>query len=162
VVRYGPNRVSINTATALHAIYSPKANVAKSSHYRVFTKFFPSWSTQTIIDTHTFHHRSKRRVLSEALTDRSLHRMEDPILAIIRRFCALLRERAASTAPAQDIAQLAAYLFFDVMGEICFGHNFEMLDKTEHRYIPDIVSDGARCLNTVSPAPAAPPAADVS
>lgn len=37
VFRYGPNRLSFNTHTALNAIYSVKANVRKADFYHMLT-----------------------------------------------------------------------------------------------------------------------------
>lgn len=49
IVRYGPSRVSINTATALHDIYNHKANVQKSSYYSIFSHYFKASSVLTAL-----------------------------------------------------------------------------------------------------------------
>lgn len=66
VVRYGPNRISINTAAGLKKVYGSKANTQKSrSFYNVFAHFFHSDSTLTIVDRAV--HGRKRRVMAQAL-----------------------------------------------------------------------------------------------
>ena len=50
----------------------------------------------------------------------------------------------------KDMAQLMGYLTFDVMGDICFGRNFETLISTQNRDLIGVISDGAQGLNTVS------------
>ena len=50
IVRYGPNQLSVNTATGLKSIYGFKANVQKSSWYSVFPPKEGAWSVWTCID----------------------------------------------------------------------------------------------------------------
>ena len=50
IVRYGPNQLSINTATGLKNIYGFKANVQKSTWYSVFPPAKGAWSVWTCIN----------------------------------------------------------------------------------------------------------------
>jgi hypothetical protein len=150
-VRYGPNRVSINSATALHAIYNPKANCRKSSHFAVFPKFFHSWSTQTIIDTEKHHHSQKRRAISQALHGSAAKDIERSMSRNIDKFCSNLAKEGNNIqwSPALNFADVTSYLSFDIMGEVCFGRTFDMISQEENRYILQVISDGAQALNTV-------------
>ncbi|KAF4634838.1 hypothetical protein G7Y89_g3252 [Cudoniella acicularis] len=152
-VRYGPNRVSINSATALKTIYSPKANCRKSSHFDVFPRFFHSWSTQTIIDTENFSHAQKRRVISQALHGIETKKViEDSLSKYADKFCSIIRNDCNGTtwSSAVNISKVTSCMSFDIMGEVCFGHTFEMLETDKNRYILEVVSNGAQCLNTAS------------
>lgn len=150
VVRYGPNRVSINSVTALKTIYNPKANCRKSSLFAVFPRFFNSWSTQTIIETEKFQHVSKRRAISQALHGKAIKHIEEAVVRNLQKLCSLLADASGNgwSSPF-NVAELTKYLSFDIMGEVCFGESFKMLDTTENRYIVNVLSDGAQCLNTV-------------
>jgi cytochrome P450 len=151
IVRYGPNRVSINSATALKTIYNPKANCRKSSHFAVFPRFFHSWSTQTIIDTETYNHSQKRRVISQALHGEALNGFEGSINSNLDKLCAtLINGDGSNWSPAFNMSEIMSYLSFDIMGDVCFGRSFGMIEHPENRYIIQVVSDGAQCLNTVS------------
>ncbi len=86
VVRYGPNRISSNTAVGLREIYGSKANTQKSSgFYNAFAHFFHSDSTLTIVDRAV--HGRKRRVMSQALSGNMVKAMEDHILKHVNVFC---------------------------------------------------------------------------
>ncbi|KAH6679289.1 cytochrome P450 [Halenospora varia] len=151
IVRYGPNRVSINTATALKTIYSSKSNSQKSSHFDVFPKFFHSWSTQTIIDVEKFEHAQKRRAISKALHGiESKKYIEDVLLKYAEKFCGNIRKECGEGwSKAFNVSKVTSYMSFDIMGEVCFGKAFEMMEREENRYLLEVVSDGAQCLNTL-------------
>jgi cytochrome P450 len=143
--------VSINSATALKTIYSPRANCRKSSHFAVFPRFFHSWSTQTIIDTETYNHSQKRRVMSQALHGEALNCFEESINSNLDKLCAtLINGDGSNWSPAFNMSEIMSYLSFDIMGDVCFGRSFGMIERPENRYILQVVSDGAQCLNTVS------------
>ncbi|TVY75627.1 Cytochrome P450 monooxygenase apf7 [Lachnellula suecica] len=150
IVRYGPNRVSINSATALRTIYSPKANCRKSSHFAVFPRFFHSWSTQTIVDTKKFNHSQKRRVISQALHGEAMKSINESIHRNLDRLCATLTDGDGSEwSAATNLSEILSYLSFDIMGDVCFGRSFKMIEDPENRYMIKVISDGAQCLNTL-------------
>ena len=124
----------------------------------VFPRFFKSWSTQTIIDTAQYRHAQKRKVLAYALSESSLEQVENSMLNSISRFCKLLHDEKQQDSKrpqepwsaARNLKEYTNYLSFDIMGQVCFGRSFDMLEKSENRYILNVLSDGAQCLNTVS------------
>lgn len=158
-MRYGPNRISINSNTALKTIYGSRANVQKSSNFLVFPRIFDNgWSTQTIIDTAQHSHGPKRKVLAHALSENSLAQVENNMLSSISKFCELIKNEKQQDAKrsqetwsaARDVSEYSSYLSFDIMGQVCFGKSFDTLEKSENRYILHVISDDAQCLNTVS------------
>ena len=156
-MRYGPNRVSICSNSALKMIYGPRANVQKSSNFNAFIWFFDGWSTQTMIDTAKYSHAQKRHVLAQALGEGALKAMEENVLQIVRQFSKLLKDQSQQDldlheldwSSSKDMATLASRLSFDVMNQVCFGHSSDTLEKEDDRYILDVLSDGVQCLNTV-------------
>ena len=149
IVRFGPNSLSFNTNTALKDIYGHKANVRKADFYLAFLATKDAFSTHSAIDRAA--HARKRRVLSHAFSDAAIKSMENHILAHIRQFCANLGEKAFSNyekngyewTTARNISDQANYMTFDVMGDLCFGKAFGMLERPDNRFAIDLISNAA-------------------
>lgn len=43
----------------------------------------------------------------------------------------------------QNMADWSNYLTFDVMGDLCFGKAFEMLEREENRHVIDLIGNAA-------------------
>lgn len=157
IVRFGPNSVSFNTATALKSIYGAKGNVRKGDFYSAFPVKKDAVSTHSAIDRSV--HARKRRVLSHAFSDAAIKSMENHILAHIRQFCSNLGgsnmgEKSLSnnvysektendwTTP-KNLTDQTNYMTFDVMGDLCFGKAFGMLERPDNRFAIDMVSNAA-------------------
>lgn len=151
VFRFGPNSISINSNTALKTIYGHKSNVKKSKFYSVFPPTKDTFNTHSSIDKAS--HARKRRVLSHAFSDGAIKSMEKYILANVRTFCSAigsnpqtLTEKAVTKdqwGAAQNMSDWCNYLTFDVMGDLCFGKAFEMLEHHENRHVIDLLGNAA-------------------
>ena len=151
IVRFGPNSVSFNSNTALKEIYGFKANVRKAKFYEAFWASKDAASTHSSIDKSI--HARKRRVLSQAFSDSAMKSMENHILAHIRQFCANLTGSSQSqTIPNHEqkgygapinVSDQANYLTFDIMGDLCFGKAFGMLESPENRFAIDMIGSAA-------------------
>ncbi|KAM0809260.1 putative Cytochrome P450-like protein [Seiridium cardinale] len=151
-VRFGPNRISVNTAEGLSKIYGIKANTKKASYYHVFNDVFKGDSSLTTIseDLHT----RKKRVVSSALSESSVRAMEDIVLRNIRKFVQHLGDSSHDQtaevkgwSSPKNMTDWADYLSFDIMGDICFSGSFHMLDKPDNRYVLDVLPKGVNGLN---------------
>ena len=151
VVRFGPNSISINSNTALKTIYGHKSNVKKSKFYSVFPPTKDTFNTHSSIDKAA--HARKRRVLSHAFSDGAIKSMEKYVLANVRTFCSALGSSSKSlsekgeskelwSAP-QNMSDWCNYLTFDVMGDLCFGKAFEMLEHPENRHVIELIGNAA-------------------
>jgi hypothetical protein len=156
-VRFGPNRIFVNTAEGLQKIYGSKANTTKSSYYNVFGEVFRGDSSLTTID-HQIHAK-KKRVVSSALSESSIRSMEKLVLRNIRVFCTALAEPSPDTpvnlvdgawGPPKNMTDWADYLSFDIMSDICFSSSSDMLRSGVNRYILKILPEGVNGLNVVS------------
>ncbi|KAK3695927.1 hypothetical protein LTR37_018282 [Vermiconidia calcicola] len=154
VVRFGPNSISFNTNSALKDIYGFKGNVRKGDFYSAFPATKNAYSTHSAINK--VDHARKRRVLSHAFSDTAIKSMENHILAHIRQFCANLGERGslsnysdASMKPGsgwtepKNISDQANYMTFDIMGDLCFGKAFGMLERPDNRFAIDLIGNAA-------------------
>ncbi|KAL8880501.1 MAG: hypothetical protein Q9198_002104 [Flavoplaca austrocitrina] len=153
IVRFGPNRLSSNTAEGLQKVYGTMCNTRKATFYNTFSYIFKGDSSNTIIDP--IKHGRKKRVVTQALSERSIAAMEEHILNNVRRFWRQMgsgcdvKSREGWSSP-KDMTKWAGYLTFDIMGAICFSHSFEMLDKEDNRYILDVLPRGVQGLNIVA------------
>ncbi|KAL9619185.1 MAG: hypothetical protein Q9160_006194 [Pyrenula sp. 1 TL-2023] len=159
IVRFGPNRISVNTAEGLQKIYGAKANTQKATYYHVFNDVFKGDSSLTTID-HSLHAK-KKRVVSTALAEKSVQDMEDLVLQNIRKFTEKLGESdeiaKSSTKDGiysglewsipKNMTDWCGYLSFDIMGDICFSGSFKMLESKENRYILKLLPEGVNGLN---------------
>ena len=152
IVRFGPNSVSFNTNTALKEIYGFKGNVRKGDFYSAFPATKDAFSTHSAIDRAA--HARKRRVLSHAFSDVAIKSMESHILDHVRRFCANLGQTGGSYSTvdeksksewtqAKNVSDQANYLTFDIMGDLCFGKAFGMLERPDNRFAIDLISNAA-------------------
>ena len=157
VVRYGSNRISINTAAGLRETYGSKAKTRKSSgFYNAFAHFFHSDSTLTIVDRAL--HGRRTRFMSQALAENMLRAMEDQCSKHVNVFCNCMigqtdgSETKAITdwSSARNMTTWPSRLTFDVMSDVAFGHMFEMLKSETNGYILDVLSDGVHGLDLVS------------
>ena len=145
-MRFGPNSLSFNTNTALKDIYGFRANVRKADFYNAFVH--PAPNTHNTRDKEI--HARKRRVLSHAFSDGSIKEAERYILENIRTFCGELGrndggggEKKGWSAP-QNMADWCNWLAMDILGDLCFGKAFHMLDRPDNRYAIELVGNAAR------------------
>lgn len=140
VVRFGPNSLSFNSNTALKEIYGFKSNVRKAEFYDAFVH--PAPNTHNARDKAL--HARKRRVLSHGFSDSAMKQMERYILANVRSFCDQIGTGASNEqkgwTPAKNMADWCNYLAMDILGDLCFGKAFHMLEKPDNRYALELVS----------------------
>lgn len=158
IIRFGPNSLSVNTATGLHSIYGFHSNVQKSRFYSAFPPTKDTFNTHSSIDKHA--HSRKRRVLSHAFSDTAVKAMERYILQNVRAFTDGLgggpkaSDEKKGWGVAQNMADWANYLTFDVMGDLCFGKAFGMLERADNRFAINLIGNAAhRHLIVGPPAP---------
>lgn len=87
--------------------------------------------------------------------------MEKYILANIRTFCSALAktstfvseepESKGEWGAPQNMADWCNYLTFDVMGDLCFGKAFEMLENPSNRHVIDLIGSAAHMHLIVGP-----------
>lgn len=139
-MRFGPNSVSFNSNTALKDIYGFKSNVRKAEFYDAFVH--PASNTHNTRDKAL--HARKRRVLSQAFSDGAVKEMERYILANVRSFCEQIGLGASDEKKgwtvAKNMADWCNYLAMDILGDLCFGKAFHMLEKPDNRYALELVS----------------------
>ncbi|GAQ42208.1 hypothetical protein AtubIFM55763_003598 [Aspergillus tubingensis] len=162
-VRYGPNRVSFRSATALADIYGSQANTQKSAVYSAFTHFFTVPASLTTIDRKA--HAFKRRVTSRALNPRAVQDLEELILQNVRALCTALtipadpyplknnedptteKDPSFSWGRTHDLTTTIKCLLSDIMGDVTFSRHWNMQSSPRNRHILSLMAQGTRGIN---------------
>lgn len=144
VVRWGPDSLSFNSATALKEVYGFRSNARKSAFYDAFVH--PAPNTHNCRDKEL--HARKRRVMAHAFSDGAIKEMERYILANIRTFCEQIGGGQASAdakgwTTAKCMSDWFGYLAMDILGDLCFGKAFHMLERDDNRFAIDLVGSAA-------------------
>ncbi|KAL2266815.1 hypothetical protein VTJ83DRAFT_6167 [Remersonia thermophila] len=146
VVRFGPNSLSFNSNTALKEIYGFRTNVRKAEFYDAFVH--PRPNTHNVRDKDV--HARKRRVLAHAFSDGAIKEVERYILANIRTFCEAIGDSGRQTpekkgwSSAKNMSDWLNWLTMDILGDLCFGKAFHMLDRPDNRYAVELVGVAAQ------------------
>ncbi|KAI1274542.1 cytochrome P450 [Xylaria sp. FL0933] len=118
-VRVGSNDLSIAHPKAVQAIYGLGSKCLKGDWYDLT---YPTMSLQTARDDNL--HSRWRRVWSGAFGERSLQDYEERMVQYRALLVKVIEDSAGSPI---DMTKLFSYYNYDVMGELAFGHSFDML-----------------------------------
>ena len=150
IVRFGPRRISIRSATALKDIYSVNANVKRSQVYASTAHFFggtPSSNTTPDMKEHAF----RRRVNVRALSPANIKGMEEQILKNVRYFCETLVDGDGHDwSSPHDMSKLVGYLVSDIMGDITFSKSFDVQRKPDNRDLLNSLPQAVAGIHLVS------------
>ncbi|KAI0487709.1 cytochrome P450 [Xylaria cf. heliscus] len=130
VVRVGPNRLVFNTATALKDIYQ-NDRITKASTYLVTTRN-NVFNVFSAIDNNL--HSQKRKIIGQALSDRSVRAFEPTIL---EKLDIALKHiwRASQESTPVDVTQMTRYLALDIIGQLSFGYDLDIQTKEDNRFM---------------------------
>ena len=153
--RYRPNGVLVCSPTGLQSIYGSKSNTVRSSWYQCFLR---NNESENILSARSkAAHSRKRRALNMAFTDKALRSAEPYALNHITRWFELIMQQSRCggsewTEPI-NMNEWSDHLFFDIMGELCFGKNFNLKEPEANPWkaIPDVIVSSTKVLNAVSP-----------
>ena len=137
-MRIAPNALSLNSPAALKEIYGFKSNVRKSDFYDAFVHPAPNTHNSRDRDVHA----RKRRVMAQGFGDAAVRGMEGWILGNVRVFCERVGEGAGEEgwSGVRNMSDWFSYLAMDVLGDLCYGKAFHMLEKEENRYALGLVA----------------------
>ncbi|GAA91337.1 cytochrome P450 monooxygenase [Aspergillus luchuensis IFO 4308] len=140
IVRFGPNSLSFNTSKAVSDIYAVRANVRKSDGYASMSpsRYTPNTLTAISKNIHTF----KRRILTQAFSDQNIKEMEGRIQQNISSFLDILATDSGSESEwssPKDISQICDWLAFDIITDLSYGNDLDMLNSPQMRWFPSVV-----------------------
>ncbi|KAL2814050.1 cytochrome P450 [Aspergillus granulosus] len=149
-IRYGPNRLLINSAPGHKSIYGHGANVQKSRAYEQISTIPGIHSSISTLDN--ARHKMLRRLLNQGLSDTSIRSMDAEMRSIASFFATAVGEKEdcfdLSQQPVNDgdewsvaknMARWCDFFTFDVMSRLVFGTSYNLLSNSENHYIIDCV-----------------------
>ncbi|CAG8974862.1 hypothetical protein HYALB_00000477 [Hymenoscyphus albidus] len=140
-VRYGPNRLMVNTSRGLHDVYGYGKNVRKSKSYLSMVPDKHAWSILTLIDKKT--HLERRKVMSKALSDTALKSFEPEMLNhmdVFHEQVAVAEDSEGWSAP-KNMSVLCMRLTFDIMCEFGFGQKTSLQTDRTLDFIPEVLKN---------------------
>ncbi|KAG6364817.1 hypothetical protein INS49_006421 [Diaporthe citri] len=149
-VRYAPNRLNVNTVSALRSIYAEGKPYTKSKNYTAL--LHQAANSLTVLDRKD--HGRRRRVIQAGLADSTVRDFYPDMFAIINRFCDRLLQTAEEEASdnstcgnlgqsdwtnPRNMADWCNWLTFDLMFSFIFTDKYNMLERQQYRYIPKVI-----------------------
>ncbi|KKF94626.1 Benzoate 4-monooxygenase [Ceratocystis platani] len=136
--------------TALKKIYGHNSNIAKSEFYNAFVHGAPNIHNTRNKEIHS----RKRRIISNAFSTASTKSMEPFVHNNIRKLCELVgpsqdssfrespvaSEKHSEWSAPQNMAKWFSYLTMDVLGDLCYGKSFDLLEKEDNRYSLELLA----------------------
>jgi hypothetical protein len=157
-VRYGPNRVSINSPEAARDLHDVKSNTFKSDAYGAFKTFFGAEMSLTTVDHKV--HGFRRRVNSAGLTPHAVRELEPHVTPHLDYFIKLLAEDAGTKTDGdkgwgngKNMANMFAFVIADIMGQCTFSQSWNTQKDEEKRQFVEQLPQGVAGIHLVSLAP---------
>lgn len=141
-----------NSPSTHHAIYSAKANVKKGKYYNVYPRNRNHLATWNVTDR--TQQVKKRRVLSNAFSERAVRSAEQFVIRHVDRWCELLIQGAGNSwSKPRNIARWSEFLVFDVLTDLCFGKSFGLKEPGENELkdIPNKIAANLALHHAVYP-----------
>ncbi|CAI7678679.1 unnamed protein product [Penicillium pancosmium] len=136
----------------MDAIYGVRANVIKSEGYSSLSasRHTPNTLTATDKSIHGF----KRRILTQVFSTEGIKSIEERLLVNVRDFTNLLGEKGnefgnvsnhfdseanKGWSETKNLAPMCDWVTFDVISDLCYGKDFDMLHTPSMRWFPSVV-----------------------
>jgi cytochrome P450 len=141
IVRISPSSLSFNMLEAFQAVQVDRnANVGRDEWYKSLDISSGAYSTQSCMDKQ--EHLFRRRVLSQAFSERALRDSEGFIRSNVQMFCDRVgkgAEKPGQWTPKVNLGNEATYFGFDFISDLTFGRAYGLMVKEEPRYIPSVL-----------------------
>ncbi|KAI0170438.1 cytochrome P450 [Pestalotiopsis sp. NC0098] len=132
-MRYGPNRLIFNSATALRDIYQ-NPRTTKSHLYLFSTNNGVPFIFNTLDRS---GHARKRKIIGPALSDRSM-RMFEPVLS--SQIDVFLKHLLTSGSKPVDVSERFRRLAMDIVVHLAYGYPLDLQIHDEHYFILQSIS----------------------
>lgn len=124
----------------------------KGLYYEVWPRNIDALTTWNSTNVHI--HGRKRRVLNYAFSDKALRSAEPFLIANTDRWCEIIADEITETgqgwSQSLNMADWVNYLVFDILGDLCFGHSFDMKEKdSEMKYVPHLMAEYVALMHPV-------------
>lgn len=95
-------------------------------------------------------HGTKRRLLSQAFSERALKDYEPRIVSLIRTWVNCIEDEVEKGTSSINIGKWGDYLVFDILGNLCFGKAFGVMTSAKDRPTVSLVSEATEGWYRVS------------
>ncbi|PYH47859.1 cytochrome P450 [Aspergillus saccharolyticus JOP 1030-1] len=139
IVRYGPATLSFNSATAMADIYGVRANVRKTDGYAALGLSRRNPNIVTAVDKGV--HGFKRRIMAQVFSEQNMRQIEGRLLDNISDFVSVLGSEADAArgwGPPKDVAHACTWLTFDIIADLCYGEDLNLLQSEDMRWFPSV------------------------
>ncbi|KAL6866836.1 cytochrome P450 [Trichoderma novae-zelandiae] len=133
-VRFGPNRLSINSAQASKDLHNVKGVTYKADAYASFKRFFGAEMSLTTVDhkEHTF----RRAVNQATLTPTAVKEFEDQVAP-------------HDGSSGKDMSYAVAFCLADIMGSVTFGRTWNAQRDPKYRHFIKDLPNGVAGIHLV-------------
>lgn len=128
----------VNTPAGIRDIYGVRAHskFLKSKHYDVMS--------HQVANTFTHRggkdHMRRRRIMSQGFSGQAQREYEPRIASHVDKFCrTVLPETDGGWSEPLDMSKWCNYLSFDIMADLIFGAQYDLLGTERFRYMPEVI-----------------------
>ncbi|KAL6796896.1 cytochrome P450 [Trichoderma sp. SZMC 28012] len=153
-VRFGPNRLSINSAKASRDLHDVNSNTFKADAYGSFKRFFGAEMSLTTVDHKA--HAFRRRVNMTAITPAAIKEFEDQVTPHLDEFISIIGEGAGAKSqgehgwsPGKDMSYAVAFCIADIMGSVTFGRTWNVQRDPKYRHFVKDLPNGVAGIHLV-------------
>ncbi|KAI1380115.1 cytochrome P450 [Hypoxylon crocopeplum] len=147
VVRQGPNKLVFNSAKALQDIYNNE-RIAKSHSYIATLSGAKTYNVWNAVDKQL--HRTRRRLIGEAVAERSMRRFEPIMAEQINIFLGKILDSsrdADSKNSAVNMTDQIKRLSFDIVCRLGFGYPLNCQTNPEYGLVSKAINAGTYLQN---------------
>lgn len=134
----------------MKAIYGLNANVRKSDWYLIFGLAFDVENVFSIL--HRDKHAFRRRIISQAFSNSAIEMLQQHIIRNAEKICEHLKDKKdpREWGSPKDMSQWIAFVTTDIVGDLCFTRNWNLMGSNENRDLLQAFEDGSGALSIVS------------
>ncbi|EHK45806.1 uncharacterized protein TrAtP1_012868 [Trichoderma atroviride] len=153
-VRFGPNRLSINSAKASRDLHNVNSNTFKADAYSSFKRFFGAEMSLTTVDHKA--HAFRRRVNMTAITPAAVKEFEDQVTPHVEEFIDIISEGVGSKVEGEhgwssgkDMCWYVSFCIADMMGSMTFGRTWNVQRDPKYRHFVKDLPNGVAGIHLV-------------
>lgn len=154
-VRYGPNRVSLNSASASLDLHDVNSNTFKAEVYGVFKHFFGAEMSLTTMDhaAHAFRRRVNVAALKPAVIKSLGSRMPshvDYLIQTLQRDTAPSADgKTQSWSTGRNMTEFFSYCIMDIMSDLTFTQTLNVQREAKNRHFVTSIPKGVGGMHLV-------------
>lgn len=154
-VRYGPNRVSLNSATASLELHEVNSNTFKADVYGVFKRFFGAEMSLTTTDNaaHAFRRRVNVAALKPAVINSLGARMPshvDYLITTLQRGTAPGTDgKIGAWSSGKNMTEYFSYCIMDIMSDLTFTQTLNVQREEKNRHFVTSIPKGVGGMHLV-------------